>query len=32
MKKKICGVYKIINQVNKKIYIGSYKDIYKRWT
>lgn len=32
MKKKICGVYKIINQVNKKIYIGSSKDIYKRWT
>ena len=25
------GVYKIINKINKKIYIGSSKDISKRW-
>lgn len=31
MKKKICGVYKIVNKVNGKLYIGSSKDIYTRW-
>lgn len=30
-KENICGVYKITNKVNGKIYIGSSKDIYKRW-
>jgi len=30
-KEKICGVYKIENLVNGKVYIGSSKDIYKRW-
>lgn len=28
---KICGVYKIINKKNGKFYIGSSKNIYKRW-
>lgn len=28
---KICGVYKITNLVNGKIYVGSSKDINKRW-
>lgn len=27
----ICGIYKITNIVNNKIYIGQSKDIYKRW-
>ena len=27
----MCGVYKIINLVNDKIYIGSSKDIVRRW-
>lgn len=27
----ICGIYKITNLVNGKIYIGQSKDIYKRW-
>ena len=31
MAKQICGVYKIINTVNGKIYVGSSKDIQKRW-
>ena len=31
MAKKICGVYKIINMVNGKIYVGSSVDIYNRW-
>ena len=30
-KKPICGIYKITNQVNSKIYIGQSKDIYRRW-
>ena len=29
---KICGVYKITNIVNGKIYIGSSKDIKSRWS
>lgn len=28
----ICGIYKIINLVNGKVYIGQSKDIYKRWS
>lgn len=28
----MCGVYKIINTVNEKIYIGSSKDINRRWS
>jgi group I intron endonuclease len=28
---KISGVYKILNKVNGKFYIGSSKDIHKRW-
>lgn len=28
---KIQGIYKIINNINKKIYIGSSIDIYSRW-
>lgn len=27
----ICGIYKITNIINNKVYIGSSKDIYKRW-
>jgi len=30
-KEKICGVYKIENLINGKVYIGSSIDIYKRW-
>lgn len=29
--KKICGIYKIINKINNKIYIGQSIDIIKRW-
>ena len=28
---KICRVYKIMNKANKKFYIGSSNDIYRRW-
>lgn len=31
MRKKTLGVYMILNSKNGKIYIGSSKDIYKRW-
>lgn len=31
MQNKISGIYKIINKVNGKIYIGSSKDIRNRW-
>lgn len=31
MANKICGVYKISNIINGKLYVGSSKDIYKRW-
>ncbi len=31
MANKICGVYKITNMVNNKIYIGSSKDVKLRW-
>lgn len=31
MAKKICGVYKITNTVNGKFYVGSSKDVEKRW-
>lgn len=30
-KEKISGIYKIENLVNNKVYIGSSKNIYKRW-
>ena len=30
-RKKICGVYKITNKVNGKFYVGSSKDVEKRW-
>lgn len=30
-KEKICGIYKITNLVNGKVYIGQSVDIYKRW-
>lgn len=30
-KDKVCGVYKITNKVNGKVYIGQSKDIYIRW-
>ena len=30
-KNEICGIYKIENKINKKIYIGLSKAIYKRW-
>ena len=29
--KKICGIYKIENLVNGKVYIGQSVDIYRRW-
>lgn len=28
---KICGIYKVENKINHKIYIGQSKDIYSRW-
>lgn len=28
---KICGVYKITNTINNKVYIGQSVNIYKRW-
>lgn len=31
MRKRICGIYKITNKINGKIYIGQSIDIYKRW-
>lgn len=31
MKKDICGIYKITNKVNGKIYIGQSIHIYQRW-
>ena len=31
MSEKICGIYKIINLVNGKVYIGQSIDIYRRW-
>lgn len=30
-KEKICGIYKITNKINDKVYIGQSIDIYKRW-
>lgn len=29
--RKICGVYKITNLINGKVYIGQSRDIHKRW-
>ena len=31
MREIICGIYKITNKINGKVYIGQSKDIYKRW-
>lgn len=31
MKEKICGIYKITNQINGKVYIGQSIDIKDRW-
>lgn len=31
-REKICGIYKIQNSINGKVYIGSSKDIYRRWS
>jgi group I intron endonuclease len=31
MSEKICGIYKITNKVNGKVYIGQSVDIYRRW-
>lgn len=31
MSEKICGIYKITNKVNGKVYIGQSRDIYERW-
>lgn len=31
MREKICGIYKIENLVNGKIYVGKSINIYKRW-
>lgn len=28
----VCGIYKITNNVNGKVYVGSSKDIHKRWS
>ena len=32
MAKKVCGVYKIVNAVNGKIYVGSSNNIQNRWS
>lgn len=31
MDKKVCGIYKITNRINKHLYIGQSRDIYNRW-
>lgn len=31
MKEILCGIYKVTNQLNNKVYIGQSEDIYKRW-
>ena len=31
MRQKKCGIYKIVNNINGKIYVGSSRDIIKRW-
>lgn len=31
MSEKICGIYKITNLINGKVYIGQSQDIYRRW-
>ena len=30
MKEILCGIYKVTNQLNNKVYIGQSEDIYKR--
>ena len=32
MREKICGIYKIINKVNLKTYVGQSIDILRRWS
>lgn len=32
MREKICGIYKITNKINGKVYIGKSINIYYRWT
>lgn len=31
MGSKLCGIYKITNKINNKMYIGQSKDIINRW-
>ena len=31
MREKVCGIYKVTNNINKKVYIGQSVDIYSRW-
>lgn len=31
MKKKVCGIYAITNQVNGKVYVGKSISVYRRW-
>ena len=31
LSEKICGIYKIANKINGKVYIGQSQDIYARW-
>lgn len=31
-REKICGIYKITNIINNKVYVGQSTDIYTRWT
>ena len=30
-KERICGIYKIVNELNNKMYIGQSINIYERW-
>lgn len=31
MREKICGIYKVTNKINEKVYIGQSVNIYGRW-
>ncbi len=31
MREKVCGIYKVTNNINQKVYIGQSVDIYSRW-